>query len=605
MLSIGSPFAQVAPRGGVGRPELLLIRIGGGDAIDGPGRPIDRLRPVRRTDRRNPMIMTRLPERILIALPIAWLGLGTALAAPDREPLLEGLGSYSRPVTTSSGPARRYVDQGLNLLFAFNHEEAARSFRQAAELDPACVMAWWGLAYAQGPHINLPVVSEEQARVALDAIAQARSASARGTGLERALVEALALRHVPEPPEDRSALDRAYAEAMRGLWERHPDDPDVGCFYAESLMNLRPWALYTQDGRPEPGTEEIVALIETVLERSPDHPMANHLYIHAVEPSTRPDRAEAAADRLRDLQPGLSHNVHMPSHIDVRLGHWEEAEESNRRAIEADRRFLAIRPDPGSYGLYIAHNYHMLAYAAMMRGRSEAAIGAIDEMMTLIPEEWARQNAAIADGYLAMPLEVRMRFGLWDEILAAPEPDPAFPLARALRHYARAVSLAALNRVDEAKVEQEEFLEARALVPESARFGNNAASDLLDVGEHLMRGEILYRDGLEDEAFAELREGVRLQDLLRYSEPPDWIQPVRHPLAAALNQSGRFAEAEQVCREDLGRLPENGWALFGLMQALEHQGKDEEAKQVRARWEAIWKDADVTLSSCCFCQPGF
>ncbi|QDV35072.1 tetratricopeptide repeat protein [Tautonia plasticadhaerens] len=550
------------------------------------------------------MTVRRIPRHALLAVTLAWIGLGSAPDAAGQEPLLDGLGPYSRPVTTSSEAAQRYFDQGLNLLFAFNHEEAARSFRQAAELDPSCVMAWWGLAYAQGPHINLPVVSEEQARVALDAIEHARSAAGEATGLERALVEALALRHVPEPPEDRSGLDRAYADAMREIRAGHPDDPDVGCFYAESLMNLRPWALYTQEGLPEPGTEEIVALIEAILGSSPDHPLANHLYIHAVEPSARPDRAEAAADRLRDLQPGLSHNVHMPSHIDVRLGHWEQAEESNRKAIEADRRFLAIRPDPGFYGLYIAHNYHMLAYAAMMRGRSGAAIDAIDEMMALIPERWARENAAIADGYLAMPLEVRMRFGLWEEILDAPEPDPAFPLARALRRYARAVSLAAQGRVEEAKAEQGAFLEARALVPESARFGNNAASDLLDVAEHLMRGEILYREGREDDAFDALREAVRLQDLLRYSEPPDWIQPVRHALAAALNQSGRFDEAERVCREDLEQLPENGWALFGLMQALERQGKDEEAKQVRARWEEIWKDADVTLSSCCFCQPG-
>ncbi|RUL81434.1 hypothetical protein [Tautonia sociabilis] len=555
----------------------------------------------------EPSSSVALLARIAFALAIASPPT-TALARDDdasdrpREPLLEGIGSYSRPAGTDSDLAQRYFDQGLNLLFAFNHEEAARAFQESAELDPSCAMAWWGLAYAQGPHINLPVVTTEQARVALDALDRARSAAK--TDLERALVEALASRHVPEPPEDRSALDRAFAEAMRVLHEQHPDDPDIGCFHAESLMNLRPWALYAQDGTPEPGTEAIVALIEGILESSPDHPLANHLYIHAVEPSTRPGRAEAAADRLRDLQPGLSHNVHMPSHIDVRLGHWEKAEEANRRAIEADRRFLAVRPNPGFYGLYIAHNYHMLAYAAMMRGRSAPAIAAIDEMMGLIPVEWAKQHAAIADGYLAMPLEVRMRFGLWDEILAAPEPDPAFPLARALRRYARAVSFAAQGRVDEAKAEQARFREARSLVSDDATFGNNQASDLLNVAEHLMTGEILYREGREEDAFAELREAVRLQDLLRYSEPPDWIQPVRHALAAALIQSGRLAEAEQVCRDDLEQLPENGWALFGLMQSLELQGKDEEAARVRARWESIWEDADVVLSSCCFCQPG-
>ncbi|WP_169981313.1 tetratricopeptide repeat protein [Tautonia rosea] len=523
----------------------------------------------------------------------------------DREPLIEGIGSYARKVSTDSPEAQRYFDQGLNLLFAFNLEEAARSFRQAAELDPSCAMAWWGLAYAQGPHINLPVVDDEKAKVAFEAITRAQAPESRASDLERSLIDALSHRCVLDPPEDRLPLDRAYSEAMRALRERHPDDPDLGPLLAESLMNLRPWDLYTQQGEPNEGTEEIVALIEESLAVCPDHPLANHLYIHAVEASTRPDRAIAAADRLRELQPGLSHNVHMPSHIDVRVGNWAKAEESNRKAIAADRTFLAFRPDPGFYGLYIAHNYHMLAYAAMMRGKSQVAIDAIDEMMTLMPESWAIEHASIADGYLAMPLEVRMRFGRWDEILAAPEPDSAFPIARALRHYARAVSFAALDRVEEAKAEQELFLQARDSVPEGAIFGNNSAADLLAVGEHLMRGEILYRDAREDEAFASLREGVRLQDLLRYSEPPDWIQPVRHPLAAALLQSGRFAEAEAVCRDDLAQHPHNGWALFGLMQALEFQGKDDEAKAVRTEWEEAWKEADVVLTSCCFCQPGF
>jgi tetratricopeptide (TPR) repeat protein len=493
----------------------------------------------------------------------------------------------------------------LNLLFAFNLEEAARSFRQAAELDPSCAMAWWGLAYAQGPHINLPVVDAEKAKVAVEAIERARDPGSRASTLERALIDALAERCVIDPPEDRVPLDRAYAEAMRALRERHPDDPDLGPLLAESLMNLHPWDLYTQQGEPKEGTEEIVALIEESLATCPDHPLANHLYIHAVEASTRPERAIEAADRLRGLQPGLSHNVHMPSHIDVRVGNWAKAEESNRKAIAADREFLSWRPDPGFYGLYIAHNYHMLAYAAMMRGKSRVAIDAIDEMMTLMPEAWAIEHASIADGYLAMPLEVRMRFGRWEEILEAPEPDSAFPIARALRHYARAVSFAALDRVEEAKAEQALFLQARDSVPEGAIFGNNAAADLLAVGEQLMRGEILYRDGREDEAFEALREGARLQDLLRYSEPPDWIQPVRHALAAALLQSGRFAEAEQVCRDDLKQHPHNGWALFGLMQALESQGEGDEATEVRARWEEAWKEADVVLSSCCFCQPGF
>jgi tetratricopeptide (TPR) repeat protein len=524
--------------------------------------------------------------------------------AEQREPLLEGLGAYRRDVTTTSADAQRYFNQGLNLLFAFNHDEAARSFRQAASFDPSCAMAWWGIAVAQGPHINRPVVDGDQAKVAWDAVQKARSESARANELERALVDALAARCVLDPPKDRIALDRAYADAMRELWAKHPQDAEIGVLTAEALMNLRPWDLYKKDGQPQPGTEAVVALIEDVLKLRPDHPMANHLYIHAVEASTRPERAAASADCLRALQPGLSHNVHMPSHIDVRLGRWAADEETNRNAISADRRFLAVRPDPGFYGLYIAHNFHMLAYAAMMRGRSETAVAAIDEMIARVPERWAREHAQIADGYLAMPLEVRMRFGRWDEVLAARDLDPIFPLARALRRYARAVSYAALGRLHEACAEQRQFREARGRVPETATFGNNKSADLLEVAEHFMNGEVAFRAGHAEEALAELRKAVRRNDLLRYSEPPDWILPARHAFGAALMQSGRYKEAERVYRDDLEQHPDNGWSLYGLYRSLEVQGKHAEAGKIRARWEEVWRDADITLSSSCFCLPG-
>lgn len=521
-----------------------------------------------------------------------------------REPLLDGIGTYSRPVSTSSPMAQRYFDQGLNLLFAFNHEASSRSFQEAAEIDPRCAMAWWGVAYAQGPHINLPMVSPEQAAVASNAISRARALSDGASMIERGLIEALATRCVPSPPEDRGPLERAYADAMRALQAQYPDDADVAILTAEALMNLRPWDLYSPEGDPYPGTKEIVNRIEQVMAMAPHHPLANHLYIHAIEASTRPERAKAAADRLRDLQPGLSHNVHMPSHIDVRLGQWEKAEVANRKAIEADRRYLAVMEYPDFYGLYIAHNYHMLAYAAIMRGRSAVAIEAIDEMMDRMPDEWAVANAAIADTYLAMPLEIRMRFGLWDEILAAPEPGPAFPISRAMRYYARAVSYAVQDQLDEARLEREAFLKARDQVPEASRFGFNAARDVLGVADRLMEGEILYREGDHEAGFIAMREATRLEDALAYSEPPDWIQPVRHALGASLLQSGRIQEAEAVYREDLKRLPENGWSLFGLWRALDLQDKTEEADQVRARWQAVWKVADVTLSSSCFCQPG-
>jgi tetratricopeptide (TPR) repeat protein len=549
---------------------------------------------------------------------LTWLGLaahGVSLTLPRnsagqevgeerREPLFEGLGSYTRKVTTDSVEAQRYFNQGLNLLFAFNHEEAGHSFRQAAAIDPTCGMAWWGVAVAQGPHINRPVVDTGPAQVAWDAITRALAGSSRASDLERGLIDALAARCIAVPPEDRSALDRAYADAMQALWAKNPADADIGALTAESLMNLRPWDLYTQEGQPQPGTEAIIDLLETVIALCPDHPLANHLYIHAVEASTHPERAAQAADRLRDLQPGLSHNVHMPSHIDVRLGRWKAAEESNRKAIAADRRFLSLRSDPGFYGLYIAHNDHMLGYAAMMRGASKTAIDGIDEMMSRMPESWAREHAGMADGYMVMPLEVRLRFGRWNEVLSVPEPDPMFPLARALRHYARAVAYAAQDRLEEAHAEQMRFAEQRAQVPETSTFGKNRAADLLPVAEHMIAGEILLRAGRTEEALAELRDAVRCEDRLRFSEPPDWILPVRHALGAALLQERRFGEAEQVYRDDLARLPENGWSLFGLARSLELQGKGAEAEQARARWAEVWRDADVRLSSSCFCVPG-
>jgi tetratricopeptide (TPR) repeat protein len=525
-------------------------------------------------------------------------------AGAQREPIFEGLGTHRRTVTTNSSEAQRYFSQGLCFLFAFNHDEAVRSFEQATRLDPECAMAWWGIAVAQGPHINNPVVPAERAKVAREAIAKARACLGQASAVERALINAASPRYAEHPTEDRRLLDETYAEAMARVWRDHPDDADVGALYAEALMDLRPWDQWTVEGTPQEGTETVLATLERVLELQPDHPLALHLTIHALEASPHPERAKGAADRLRHLQPGLPHMVHMPSHIDVRLGDWKAAVEANARAMAADRAYRAIRPNQGFYRLYMLHDQHMLAYAALMRGQSAEALRAIDAMIADVPIEWARANAAMADGYLAMPLEVRMRFGRWDEILAAPEPEATFPIARALRHAARGVAFAALGRLDEARAAQDEFRSARTHVADDATFGHSPAGTLLDVAENLLAGELLYREGDEAAAFAALRKAVAAEDELKYDEPPDWIQPVRHALGAALMQSGRFAEAEAVYRADLARLPENGWALFGLMQSLERQHKDDEAAAVRARWERVWADADVRLSSSCFCLPG-
>jgi tetratricopeptide (TPR) repeat protein len=540
----------------------------------------------------------------VIIVGLASIAASAGEPARPAVPLYEGLGKIGRKVTTTSPDAQRYFDQGLCFLFAFNHDEAIRSFRQATELDPHCPLAWWGIALAHGPHINFPVVPPERNKLALAASARAQALAEKGSASEQALIAALALRYAQSPPDDRKPLDEAYTVAMRKVWQKYPEDADIGSLFAESLMNLRPWDLWLPAGEPQPGTEEVVAALERVLDLDPRHPLAIHLYIHAVEASSQPERAIDPADRLRDLQPGLGHLVHMPSHIDVRVGDWKKAIQANAKAIAADARYRAQSPQQGFYHVYMAHNHHMLAYAAIMRGQSELAIESINNMAREMPAEWVRENAAIADGFAAMPLEVLVRFGRWKEVLAAPEPPEHLPISRAMRHCARGVAFAALDDVEKAGLEQSQFLLARAKVPAEARIGNNAASDVLAVAEMLLSGEILVRAGEFDDGVGALRVAVEREDRLRYSEPPDWIHPVRHALGATLLTAGRVEEAEQVYRDDLRRLPNNGWSLYGLSRSLHLQKKRDEAKLFDARFADVWREADVQIKSSCFCQPG-
>jgi tetratricopeptide (TPR) repeat protein len=418
-------------------------------------------------------------------------------------------------------------------------------------------------------------------------------------------VEAVVVRYASPQPEDRAPLDEAFASAMADVYARFPTDGDVGSLYAEALLDLHPWDLWTHDGEAKPWTPQVVALLEDVLRRHPEHPLALHLYIHAVEASNDPGLADEAADRLRDLMPGLGHMVHMPSHIDVRRGRWEEAIVANTKAVEADRAYrdAALEP-PDFYRLYMSHNHHMKAYAAMMVGRRELAMQSIRELVADIPEDWLRDNAVWADGFIAMPYEVMMRFGLWKEILEEPQPAAYLPFTRAMHYAARAVALAALDRPDEARVEQAAFRAQRQDVPQDGIFGNNMSHDLLDVAEQLVEGEILYREGEKEAGIAALYEAAELEDALRYDEPPDWIQPIRHALGATLMQERRYADAEAVYREDLAKLPGNGWSLFGLARSLRLQGRAGEAEQIEGRFEQVWASADTKLTSSCFCQPG-
>jgi len=514
------------------------------------------------------------------------------------------LGSHSRKITTSSAEAQRRFDEGLAYLYAFNHDEAIRSFRAAAAADPASAMAHWGVALANGPHINFAAVPPERASAASEALVLARRHAANGSDVERALIEALGARHRDPQPEDRKPLDVAYAAAMRQVAQRFPDDSDANALFAEALMDLRPWDYYMPDGTPHPETVEAIATLEDVMAEHPRHPLALHLYIHVLEMSSTPEQADPAAERLRDLAPGLGHLVHMPSHIDVRRGRWAQAITANVKAIEADRRYRERAGKQGFYSVYMAHNHHMRGFAAMMTGRRSEAVRSFDDLVAEIPPEFLAEGAALVDGYMVMPLEARMRFGDWEAILAAPELPEHFPISRALRHQARGVAFAATKRVSEARAELEALRAASTKVPKDAFFGNNAASDLLAVAESLLEGEVLYREGKVQEAIAMLEQGVASEDRLRYDEPPDWIQPVRHALGAVLLEQERFAEAERVFREDLAKLPDNGWALYGLARSLGARGRVDEARSVQARLDRIWAADEVELKTSCMClQP--
>jgi tetratricopeptide (TPR) repeat protein len=528
-----------------------------------------------------------------------------AAAVRPATPLFQGLGPHTRPVTTTSPLAQQYFDQGMNFLFGFNHGAAIRSFQEAARLDPACAMAHWGVALASGPHINFPLVPPPMAEQAWAALQLAQQHAPAGKPAERALIAALGKRYAQPQPEDRSPLDRAYADAMREVWRAYPKDADTGVLFAEAMMNLRPWDQWTLEGEAQPGTAEIIATLDAVIALAPRHPFANHLYIHAVEASPHPERAIPAADRLRDLQPGLAHNVHMPSHIDIRVGDWHKAIVANEKAVAADQRHRAIvGPPKDLIIIYAAHNSHMLAYAAMMTGQRDLALKHIREMVANVPEDFLKEYALMAEGMVGLPYEVMARFGLWDEILAAPDHPEYMVFTRAMRRAARGIALAAKGDVKAARAEQVAYLDACKRVPAEATLGNNTAHGILAVATPMLEGEILVREGKVDAAVAKLREAVKAEDVLKYDEPPGWILPVRHSLGATLVQAGRFGAAEEVYREDLKRLPENGWSLFGLARSLKLQNKTVEAVPVEARFAKMWAKADLRITSSCLCQPG-
>ncbi len=521
--------------------------------------------------------------------------------ADDRVPLFAGMGTHARRVTTSSPEAQKYFNQGLVWTFAFNHDEAIRSFTQAARLDPDCAMAWWGIALCHGPHINNAEVTEASSLAACEALQKALASAPLAGAVEQELITALSKRYACPPPADRKPLDQAYATAMREVWKRHPTDTDIGILYAEAMMDLRPWDLWTKDGKAQPGTEEIVAVLEEVLRLDPAHPGANHLYIHAVEASPQPLRALTAADRLRNLVPSAGHLVHMPAHIDIHAGQWKQASDTNERAIKADQKYRALSPKQDFYRMYMAHNHQFLTFSMMMEGRSNTALKEARAMVASIPSDWAKENMGIADGAMLYPIEVQMRFGRWDDVLREPAPATYFPIATSFWHFARGIAYAAQGHLPEAEREQAAFREAVKHVPQDARVGNSPAYKVLTVAEQMLVGEVEFRRRNIDASVAALRKAIAAEDDLNYDEPPDWLQPVRHTLGAVLVSAGRYPEAEAVYREDLKRWPENGWSLYGLASALRRGGSPAEADRVEKRFREAWKRADVRIGSSCLC----
>jgi len=544
-------------------------------------------------------------SRLLLASLLLLSGAACrAAGASERAPieLLPGLATYQRPVTAHSPEAQRFFDQGITLYWGFDHEEAEHSFARAAELEPDLAMAYWGQALSAGPNYNNPSMDEARSKHAFESLSKARSHIERVSPVERGLIAALEKRYVWPPPEDRQALDRAYADAMRALAQQFPEDADVGALFAESLMDLRPWDLWTPAGEPQPGTPELVEEIERVLRLAPRHPGACHLAIHANEASPRPGNALSAADRLRTLVPGAGHLVHMPSHIDIRLGHYAEAVLANQKAIEVDA-LRADRVGPGGfYAMYRAHNYHFLVYAAQFEGRYALALEGARALVRALPADVVEQRPQVLDAFLATPLHVLERFGRWDEILAEPRPDARFPVTLAFWHYSRALALSAQGKVDEATAEQTRFEAAQAAVPEEATIGNNTARTVLDVGKAILAGELEYRRGRHDTAFELLRVAVNRDEALHYDEPWGWFQPAAHALGALLLEQGRLDEAEAVYRRDLERHPDNGWALHGLEECLRKTGRTAEAADALARFRERWARADVILRGSCFCR---
>jgi pimeloyl-ACP methyl ester carboxylesterase/tetratricopeptide (TPR) repeat protein len=520
-------------------------------------------------------------------------------AQGDSIPLFDDLGDHRYGISTASPVAQQYFDQGLRLVYAFNHADAIRSFRVAQRLDPSCAMCFWGEALAFGPNINVLMDSASGA-AAYKAVRRAVELSPRASAKERALIQALATRYGADPTADRKSRDSAYARAASDVARRFPNDDDAAVFAAEAQMLLGAWDYWTAEKRSKPHGAATLALLEPVVKRSPNHAGACHFYIHAVE-AAFPERAVPCADRLPTLMPGAGHVVHMPGHIYIRVGRYADAIERNVHALHADEERIQDMAPDGVYRLGLhPHNGHFLSFAATMIGRSAQALEAAQLTRSKVDTVMMRQPGLGAlQHYYMLPTLTRVRFAKWDEVLAEPEVAKDLPYPAAVRHYARALAFTARRDLSAAERELAELRKLRAdpRVATVTIWDLNPVTTLLDIAAEAVSAEVAVARGQVDVAIRHLQKGIELEDGLTYDEPPVWHLPVRQQLGVVLLAAGRAVEAEKAYREDLDRHPENGWSLYGLASALEAQGKTQEAAQVRQRFEKVWSGADVKVAA--------
>ncbi|MBD6615980.1 hypothetical protein FNW02_09095 [Komarekiella sp. 'clone 1'] len=519
--------------------------------------------------------------------------IGVYTQAKQPYSLISGLGTVHHPVSTSNPQAQQFFDQGLSLIYAFNHDEAVRSFEHAAKLDPHLAMAYWGIALALGPNINLDVDLDRE-RAAYQAIEQALALSTQASAPERDYITALAKRYSLKPDADLHQLAVDYAKAMAIIVKQYPDDLDAATLYAESLMDLHPWQHWTKDGKPKADTEEIVAVLESVLKRNPNHLGANHYYIHAVEASLFPERALNSAKRLETLAPSAGHLVHMPAHIYFRVGDYQGAMRANQKAIAQDDAYIQKYHVQGTYPtMYYNHNVHFLMVASSMAGRYQDALKAADQLVANIIA--IDPYMPMLEGLLGSKMLIQVRFGDWDAIFKTPSPGAKLPTTSALWHFARGMANVATGKLEDAAAQSQALLAAKQIILPEATIGISPASRILDIATQVLDAKIAKAKHDYESAIKLLEKAIAAEDALDYMEPPDWYLPTRESLGGVLLAKGDYAQAQKVFRADLEKYPHNGRSLFGLQASLQALGKHEDAKLVQADFAAAWKDTDTQL----------